>query len=184
MKRIVWFTLLFVALFGATPAARAQSVDAMMDRFNSCEGAEQQRIPRMMLGIMRMIIPDDTTGMAEAIRASAAEQDKMSPEEYEAFGMSMITLYMHTKALEILDLTACTVADRTRFAEEAANWSPKGFVKSDEGVLIKRNKRGEVVETIGIFYDDEECGMVHIKGDLTIEQFRAMTVCINKLINK
>lgn len=184
MNRLYWLALFFAVWIGVTPSlVQAQTVGAMMNRFESCEGAESQKIPGIMLGVLRMVMPDDTTGIAEAIRVGAAEQEKMSPEEYEAFGMTMITLLMHTKSFSMLDLSECTERDRARFAEETASWIPKGFEQVEEGCFVKRNKKGAVTETVGISCDDEECGIVHIKGDLTLAQFQEMSDVIDRLIN-
>lgn len=183
MRRLKTILLLIVLTIAAGTTAHAQSVGAMIDRFEEYEGAECMKIPSSLLWLVRVAMPNDTTGLAESIRLEATKQEKMSPEEYEAFGMAMITLLMHTKSLEMLDLTECTATDRTRFAEATANWIPKGFAKSDEGVFIKRNKKGELVETVGVFYEDDECGIVHIKGDLTIERLKAMEATLEPLIN-
>ena len=173
MKRLIG--LLLLALISCAPihTSHAQTVDAMIKRFKKCENAEHHRISGVMLGMIRMLMPNDFSiykQIPEEELQEILKENNMTKEEFMEMSYFLLTFIDQTKSLAILSLENCSEADRQRFIEATDAWTPEGYTTEDgeEGVYVKKSGK-KINEIVIVNRALDDCSIMTLKGELSPE---------------
>ena len=172
MKRIITFVLLAVLCF-LPLHSHAQSAEAMIKRFKKCDQVEHQHISGMMLGLLRMVMPNDDAilgQMTEEELQAVLSESKMTKEEFVEMFRLMTEFINRTKNMTLLSLEQCSEADKQAFIDATAQWTPEGFTADEEqeGLFLKY-KENVIQEIVALNRTMEDCSLMTMKGDLTPE---------------
>ncbi|MBR5465706.1 MAG: DUF4252 domain-containing protein [Alistipes sp.] len=173
MKRLIGIILLALISCAPIHISHAQTVDAMIKRFKKCENAEYHRISGMMLGMIRMIIPNDLSvlqQLSDEELQKILDETKMNKEEFLEMTRFIFSFLEHTKSLTMLSLENCSEEDCQRFIEATTNWTPEGYTINDEQEGVYAKMKGLNISEMAIVNrEPKDCSIMTLKGDLTPE---------------
>ena len=153
--------------------SHAQTVEAMIKRFKKCENAEHHRISGVMLGMIRMLMPNNLSiyqQIPEEELQKILDENNMTKEEFMDVSYFLLSFIEQTKSLAILSLENCSEEDCQRFLEATAGWVPEGFATEDgeEGVYVKKSSK-RINEIVIVNREPDDCSIMTLKGDLSPE---------------
>lgn len=173
MKRLIGIILLALISCAPIHISHAQTVDAMIKRFKKCENAEYHRISGMMLGMIRMIMPNDLSvlqQLSDEELQKILDETKMNKEEFLEMTRFIFSFLEHTKSLTMLSLENCSEEDCQRFIEATTNWTPEGYTINDEQEGVYAKMKGlNISEMVIVNREPKDCSIMTLKGDLTPE---------------
>ena len=173
MKRLIGIILLALISCAPIHISHAQTVDAMIKRFKKCENAEYHRISGMMLGMIRMIMPNDLSvlqQLSDEELQKILDETKMNKEEFLEMTHFIFSFLEHTKSLTMLSLENCSEEDCQRFIEATTNWTPEGYTINDEQEGVYAKMKGlNISEMVIVNREPKDCSIMTLKGDLTPE---------------
>lgn len=173
MKRLIGIILLALISCASIHISHAQTVDAMIKRFKKCENAEYHRISGMMLGMIRMIMPNDLSvlqQLSDEELQKILDETKMNKEEFLEMTRFIFSFLEHTKSLTMLSLENCSEEDCQRFIETTTNWTPEGYTINDEQEGVYAKMKGlNISEMVIVNREPKDCSIMTLKGDLTPE---------------
>lgn len=173
MKRLIGIILLALISCAPIHISHAQTVDAMIKRFKKCENAEYHHISGMMLGMIRMIMPNDLSvlqQLSDEELQKILDETKMNKEEFLEMTRFIFSFLEHTKSLTMLSLENCSEEDCQRFIEATTNWTPEGYTINDEQEGVYAKMKGlNISEMVIVNREPKDCSIMTLKGDLTPE---------------